>query len=146
VSLLGERYSHGHVFDFVQRLRLDPSTLHVLGNGRQRKSYLYVRDCVDAILLAIATCEAPLNVFNLGTDAYCEVLDSVGWITSRLGLSPRITLAGGERGWIGDSPFIFLDTTRIRALGWTPTLTIREGVERTVDYLVSSPWLMEERG
>ena len=145
VSILGERYSHGHVFDFVRRLRADPRELHVLGNGRQRKSYLYVQDCIDAMLVAIEKAGDGVNIFNLGTDEYCQVNDSIGWITERLGVAPVLRYAGGERGWIGDSPFIFLDCTRIRSLGWTPALSIREGVLRTVDYLCANPWLLEER-
>ena len=70
---------------------------------------------------------APVNVFNLGTDEYCQVNDSIGWICERAGLSPERHYTGGERGWIGDSPFIFLDTARFDALGWRPKLTIREG-------------------
>lgn len=145
VSILGERYTHGHVFDFVRRLQRDSSELHILGNGRQRKSYLYVQDCVDAILMAIERFTDRINIINLGTDDYCEVLDSVGWITKRLGLVPRLTFSGGDRGWIGDNPFIFLDCSKMRALGWVPTLSIREGIERTVDYLVANPWVLEGR-
>ena len=145
VSILGERYTHGHVFDFVKRLLKDPSKLTVLGNGKQRKSYLYVQDCIDAILMAIEYAKDKVNILNLGVDSYCEVLDSVGWIAERLSVKPRIELTGGDRGWIGDNPFIFLDTTKIRALGWKPKLTIREGVLKTIDYLVTNPWVMEVR-
>lgn len=146
VSILGERYTHGHVFDFHRSLRVDPSALKVLGDGRQRKSYLYVQDCVDAILLAFEKAPDKGGVYNLGTDGYCEVNDSIGWITERLGVTPRLDYTGGTRGWIGDSPFIFLDTSKIRALGWAPKLTIRQGVERTVDWLRENPWVLEERG
>lgn len=145
VSILGERYTHGHVFDFVKRLLKDPSKLTVLGNGKQRKSYLYVQDCIDAMLLAIELAKEKVNILNLGVDSYCEVLDSIGWITERLGVNPTIELTGGDRGWIGDNPFIFLDTARIRSLGWKPKLTIREGVVKTVEYLVANPWVMEAR-
>lgn len=145
VSILGERYSHGHVFDFYQRLRANPSELRVLGNGRQRKSYLYVQDCIDAILIAIEKAQGKVNIFNLGTDEYCEVNDSIGWITGHLGLNPVRHYTGGERGWIGDSPFIFLDATKIRSLGWKQTLSIREGIIRTLEYLEANPWLMGER-
>jgi UDP-glucose 4-epimerase len=138
VSILGERYTHGHVFDFYTQLMEHPETLRVLGNGRQRKSYLYVQDCVDAVLLAMECAGARVNLFNLGTDEYCTVDDSIGWIAARLGLNPTRQYSGGERGWVGDSPFIFLDCARIRALGWTPRLTIRQGVERTIEYLASS--------
>lgn len=145
VSILGERYSHGHVFDFYKSLRANPKELRVLGDGRQRKSYLYVHDCIDAILTAIERAPGNVNIFNLGTDEYCEVNDSIGWITSHLGVEPVRHYTGGERGWIGDSPFIFLDTSRIRALGWTPKLTIREGIIRTLDFLRANPWVLDER-
>jgi len=143
VSILGERYSHGHVFDFYRQLRRHPAQLRVLGDGRQRKSYLYVQDCIDAMLLAISRASARVNIFNLGVDAYCEVRDSIGWICAALGVSPQITYAGGDRGWVGDNPFIFLDTTRIRALGWQPLLSIEEGVRRTVAFLRDNEWLLE---
>ena len=145
VSILGERYTHGHVFDFVRRLRQDPSHLRVLGDGKQRKSYLYVGDCLDAMLLAVEKAGPKFSVYNLGTDEYCEVRDSVGWISERLGVKPRIELTGGDRGWIGDNPFIYLDCGKARALGWTPKLSIREGIERTVDYLLANPWVLELR-
>ncbi len=145
VSILGERYSHGHVFDFYKSLRANPRELRVLGDGHQRKSYLYVQDCIDAMLIAIEKSLEKVNIFNLGTDEYCEVNDSVKWITEHLGVSPRLTYAGGSRGWIGDSPFIFLDCHKIRALGWTPKLSIREGVIQTLDYLQANPWILEMR-
>lgn len=135
VSILGERYWHGHVFDFYQQLAEHPNRLHVLGDGHQRKSYLYVHDCLDAIFVALERANEKVNVFNLGTDEYCEVNDSIRWICEHLGLSPTLTYSGGERGWIGDSPFILLDCSRIRALGWRPRLTIREAVLATLKYV-----------
>ena len=145
VSILGERYTHGHVFDFYKKLRANPDELHVLGNGKQRKSYLYVQDCIDAIRLAM-TKEGPrVAVFNLGQDEYCEVNDSIGWITGHLGLSPRLVYGGGDRGWIGDNPFIYLDCSRMRAEGWTPRLSIRESVIRTVEYLRANEWVLDAR-
>lgn len=145
VSILGERYTHGHVVDFYRQLRADPSRLHVLGDGRQRKSYLYVQDCIDAVLLAMEHATGKVNVLNLGVDDYCEVRDSIAWICTALGVSPRIECAGGDRGWIGDNPFILLDTARARALGWKPRLSIRQGVERTVAFLRENEWVLEAR-
>lgn len=145
VSILGERYTHGHVFDFYQKLAADPSKLEVLGNGRQRKSYLYVQDCIDAILIAIERAADRVNIFNLGQDEYCEVNQSIGWISERLQLKPKLEYTGGERGWIGDNPFIFLDCSRIRALGWVPKVSIKEGIEITLDYLRANPWVFEVR-
>jgi UDP-glucose 4-epimerase len=145
VSLLGERYSHGHVFDFCQQLRANPRELKILGDGHQRKSYLYVQECIDALLLAISTAPDPVNIFNLGSDEYCEVNDSIGWICDRMGVNPVRVYSGGRRGWVGDSPFIFLDCAKIRRLGWEPKLTIPQGIVKTVDYLLANPWLMENR-
>jgi UDP-glucose 4-epimerase len=145
VSILGERYTHGHVFDFYKSLKVDPTRLRVLGNGRQRKSYLYIQDCLDAMLLAMSRAGENVNIFNLGTDEYCLVNDSIGWITERLGVSPLLEYTGGERGWIGDNPFIYLDTSRIRSLGWNPHLSIKEAVVRTLDYLQTNPALLEMR-
>ena len=145
VSILGERYTHGHVFDFCRKLAADPTRLDVLGDGRQRKSYLHVGDCIEAMLQAIAMAPDRVNVFNLGTDEYVEVNDSIAVIAGRLGVKPELVYSGGERGWVGDNPFIFLDTRRIRALGWVPKMTIRQGIERTVDWLGANPWVFDER-
>ena len=145
VSILGERYSHGHVFDFYKQLRANPTKLHILGNGKQRKSYLYVHDCITAMLLGIERATAKVNILNLGTDEYCAVNDSVGWICEALGITPERTYSGGERGWIGDNPFILLDCSRMRALGWAPTLSIRDGILTTLAYLQANPWLLEAR-
>jgi UDP-glucose 4-epimerase len=145
VSILGERYTHGHVFDFYKQLLAHPDRLNVLGDGHQRKSYLYVRDCVNAILAAIAQASGPVNILNLGTDEYCEVNDSIRWITERLGVKPALAYSGGQRGWVGDSPFIFLDCSRMRALGWRPELSIREGIVRTLDFLEQNRWILEKR-
>ena len=145
VSILGDRYSHGHVFDFYRQLRQNPHELTVLGNGEQRKSYLHVQDCVDAILVALQEARGRINVFNLGTDEYCRVRESIAWIAGELGLDPTLVCTGGERGWIGDSPFIFLDCGRIRSLGWAPKVSIREGVVLTLRYLRANPWLLEAR-
>lgn len=145
VSILGERYSHGHVFDFYKGLLKNPEELSILGNGQQRKSYLYVQDCVDAIFFVIEKAQAKINIYNLGADEYCQVNDSIGWITGHLGLAPNLKYTGGERGWIGDNPFIFLDTTKIRSLGWKPKLTIQQGIIRTLEYLQANQWLLEQR-
>jgi UDP-glucose 4-epimerase len=143
VSILGERYTHGHVFDFYKQLLSDPARLKVLGDGTQRKSYLYVHDCIDAILHALKHAQAKVNLFNLGTAEYCQVNDSIGWITGHLGLSPQLSYTGGSQGWVGDNRFIFLDTARIGALGWKPKLTIREGIISTVDWLSQNRWVMD---
>ncbi len=145
VSILGERYTHGHVFDFYAKLQANPGAIEVLGNGKQRKSYLYVQDCIDAISTVMEKATDAVNVVNLGADGYCEVNDSLGWICNRLGLNPTRNYTGGTRGWIGDSPFIFLDTTKLKSFGWRQKLSIREAVIRTLDYLRQNEWVLESR-
>jgi UDP-glucose 4-epimerase len=137
VSILGERYTHGHVFDFYRSLKHDPTRLRVLGDGRQKKSYLYVQDCLSAILTAAEHHdEGPgAHIYNLGTEETLLVEDSVRIIAEHLSLSPEIEHTGGRRGWIGDSPLIHLDIDRIRGLGWRPQLTIRQAVVRTLEWL-----------
>lgn len=150
VSILGERYSHGHVFDFCRQLLADSSRLTVLGNGHQRKSYLYVQDCIAAILCVLASepaRSAPHRVctFNLGVDSFCEVRDSIGWITDTMGVSPELSFGTEARGWVGDNPLIHLDTKRIRALGWSPQLSIEQAVRKTTSWLLQNRWIFDQR-
>ena len=150
VSILGERYTHGHVFDFYKQLVEHPDHLRVLGDGQQRKSYLYVQDCVDAVLHVTRAHTARdarhhTQVYNLGTPEYVRVNDSIGFICAALGLKPRLDYTGGDRGWIGDNPFIFLDTQKISATGWKPKLTIEQGIVRTLRWLESNRWVYEAR-
>jgi UDP-glucose 4-epimerase len=134
VSILGERYTHGHVFDFYRALKNDSSRLRVLGDGQQEKSYLYVQDCVDAILTVVDhhSEDSGTHIYNLGTEQTVVVDESIAIITAYLGVRPAIEHTGGRRGWTGDSPLIRLDTTRIRSLGWEPRLTIEEGIRATL--------------
>ena len=150
VSILGERYTHGHVFDFHQQLMAHPERLRVLGDGTQRKSYLYIQDCIAAMLhvtrLGLAA-KAPhrVEIYNLGAPEFCQVKDSVGWICRALGVRPQLEFTGGNRGWVGDNPFIFLDTAKITATGWKPQLTIEQGIERTLRWLEANRWVYDSR-
>jgi UDP-glucose 4-epimerase len=141
VSIMGARYTHGHVVDFMRQLHEDPTRLTILGDGKQRKSYLDVTDCVAAILDRLPR-TGRHEVYNLGVEDYCTVDQSAGWICERLGLHPDVTYTGGDRGWIGDNPFIYLATAKMRATGWEPAHTIRQAVERTVDYLSENTWIL----
>jgi len=145
VSILGERYTHGHVYDFYKQLLENPNKLLVLGNGHQKKSYLYIQDCLDAMLFSIEKFKDNVNILNLGTNEYCQVNESINWITAHLGLKPKLKYSGGERGWVGDNPFIFLDTTKINSAGWKPKLSIKDSVIRTLQFLQDNRWVMDKR-
>ena len=150
VSILGERYTHGHVFDFYQQLVAHPDHLRVLGDGTQRKSYLYVQDCVEALLHVTRQGTAReakhhTQIYNLGTPEYVQVNDSIGFICAALGIKPRLDYTGGNKGWIGDNPFIFLDTKKIQSTGWKPKLTIEQGIIKTLRWLEANRWVYEAR-
>jgi UDP-glucose 4-epimerase len=144
VSVLGERYTHGHVIDFYRALKADPSRLAVLGDGRQTKSYLYVHDCVEAILTASAHHgdDPGTYIYNLGTDETVTVDDSIATIIAQMSVTPEVEKAGGDRGWAGDSPLIHLDTEKIRSLGWAPTLNIRDAIARTLEWFETEPGIV----
>jgi UDP-glucose 4-epimerase len=150
VSILGERYTHGHVLDFYRQLREHPDRLNVLGDGTQRKSYLHIQDCLEAVLhvMSLGTARKArhrVEVYNLGTDEYVQVADSIRIISDHLAVAPRLHYSGGDRGWIGDNPFIFLETKKVRATGWQPKLTIEQSIRRTLGWLQQNQWVLERR-
>jgi UDP-glucose 4-epimerase len=150
VSILGERYTHGHVLDFYKQLLAHPGQLKVLGDGKQQKSYLYIGDCLDAMLHVVNLGTAKkarhnVETYNLGTDEYVQVNDSIRFLCAALGLKPQLEYSGGNKGWVGDNPFIFLDTKKIRATGWKTTLTIEQSIIRTLQWLQKNQWVLQRR-
>ena len=150
VSLMGERYTHGVVFDFVYKLRQDPHELEILGDGKQEKSYLYVNDAVAAMLRAREAGQdrpaGEVQTYNLGHRETMEARAVADVVCDELGLEDvRYRFTGGKRGWPGDSPVVLLDTRKIEGLGWRPTLSVEEGIRRTVRYLQGHPELLERR-
>lgn len=199
VSILGERYTHGHLFDFYKQLLEHPDYLRVLGDGTQRKSYLYIGDCIKAMVhvmksknlfsesteaanndiapvLALSSTSDTLHhcapstscsssasatlktgskelvktkhrveIYNLGTPEFVQVNDSIKILCQELNVSPRLEYSGGNKGWIGDNPFIFLDTKKISVTGWKPQLDIAQGIKSTLAWLQANQWVFEKR-
>jgi UDP-glucose 4-epimerase len=143
VSMLGPRYTHGHVFDFWRKLRRDPTRLEILGDGRQQKGYLHVHDCVRAMLLGVSEQREPFRVLNIGHREWLSVSESVGIICRTLGVSPALSYTGGDRGWVGDSPKILLDTRRLCALGWAPSISLTDAIVETLQFLEANPYCAE---
>lgn len=143
VSILGPRYAHGHVFDFVRQLRENPKELKVLGDGNQTKSYLHVNDCIAGIEFGIRKFNNKVNIINLGYDGYISVKESVKLITLEMGCNPKVNYGTEARGWIGDNPFIYLDTKKINSTGWSPKFSIEEGIKDTVGFLKKNLWLID---
>lgn len=151
VSLMGPRYPHGHVFDFVKQLIIDPTNLTVLGDGTQRKSYMHIDDCISAIVdipnrqLAHTTTTGHYDVFNLGIPSYCFLSQSIQYICEELRLDPTVMYGGGNRGWIGDNPFVFLDVSKAMNTGWKPVHTIESSIKETARWLFDNKWIFDVR-
>ena len=143
VSVLGPHYSHGHVYDFVKALNFDNTSLNVLGDGNQKKSYIHVDDCINGVMHGIENSNEKINIFNLGSEQSCTVKNSINWITDQLGVDPRINFKGGKKGWPGDNPNLVLDINKIKKLGWAPKYKIEDGIKDTVDYMKNNPWIFK---
>jgi UDP-glucose 4-epimerase len=146
VSWIGERYSHGVIFDFMKKLAKDPKRLDVLGDGKQKKSYLYVKDGVSGIMTAIEKSTGSKNIYNLGHDEYVTVVELARILFDELGLpKAKLEFEGSVRGWIGDSPLVHLDTSRMKALGWRPETSIEDGIRKTIQFLDTHRHIFQER-
>ena len=145
VSILGKRYSHGHVFDFVKKLRKNNKKLYVLGDGNQRKSYLNIDDCINAIYKSMNYFNDKINIINLGTNNSLTVKESIKIICDNLKCKPKLFFKGGRRGWVGDSPLIFLDIKKLRKSGWKPKFTIKQSIKITTKYLLDNQWILKRK-
>lgn len=134
VSVLGKYYSHGHVVDFWQSLKKNPEKLKVLGNGYQKKSYIDVSDVVSAIMVGLLQ-ENKINTFNVGNNSAITVRESIDVICRSMNVHPEIEYGMEEQGWIGDIPYIQLDSSRIRELGWMPKVGIKSSIINTIAWL-----------
>jgi UDP-glucose 4-epimerase len=143
VSLIGKRYTHGHIFDFYKQLKKNPDKLYVLGDGNQKKSYLNVSDCIDAIFSALKKRSKNIYIYNLGTNNYITIKQSINYILKFLKIKPKVYFKGGKRGWVGDSPKIFLCTKKIRKIGWAPKKRIDQGIFETLRYFQENKWLFK---
>ena len=151
VSLLGPRYPHGHVFDFVKKLKSNPKELQILGDGTAEKSYLHIDDCIKALIMIcedLRPAKSLMNkfeIYNLGMEEYIRVSDSAKLISEELGLKPKFIFGFGRRGWIGDNPFVFLDISKIKKIGWKPIHTIEDSIKETTKWLSENEWIFEYR-
>ncbi|MHB1907778.1 MAG: SDR family NAD(P)-dependent oxidoreductase [Nitrososphaerales archaeon] len=134
-TVLGERCRRGAIWDFVHKLEANPRELEILGDGNQKKDYLYVKDCVDGILLGYEKSSKTTNIFNLGLQELTSVNQLADIVISEMGLhSVRKKFSGGARGWIGDNPIVHLDVTKIKTLGWKPDLSAEQAITLTTKW------------
>lgn len=146
VSWIGERYTHGCIFDFMKKLKKDPAHLHMFSNGTPKKSSLYVKDGVNAIFTIIEKSHEKINIYNLGHEEITTVKDIADIVCDELGIKDvKFTFEGGEKGWIGDNKFVHLSIEKLKKMGFNTSLSIEEGIRRTVRYLKENNYLLNER-
>ena len=145
VSILGPRYSHGHVYDFLKMLLKNKKKLKVLGDGKQKKSYLHVSDCINAMMIAFKKSKKSVNIFNLGHDKYINVNKSINTIEKFLKIKPKKFYTGGKSGWIGDLPFVYLNNNKMKKLGWKPDISIEKSIKDTIKWLLDNKWIFSKR-
>jgi UDP-glucose 4-epimerase len=126
-NVIGERMTHGCIFDFKKKLKVNKSLLTVLGDGNQTKSYLYVKDLVDALIFTWQNAKEKVNIYNVAGNG----LTSVKFIAELM--SENIAYAGGDRGWKGDVPRTQCNMTKLNNLGWFPSMTSDEAVKLTIE-------------
>ena len=132
-NVVGSRCTHGVIYDFIKKLKRNPKELEILGNGRQRKSYLYVDDCIDGMLFGFEKSKDQLNLFNLGTEGSTEVNDIARMVVEEMGLKEvKFRYTGGDRGWKGDVPRFQFDIGKIKKLGWKPKYSSDEAVRKAI--------------
>ena len=141
VSVLGPRYTHGHVYDFIQKLSTDSSKLDVLGDGTQTKSYMHVSDCVKAI----TDLRGPgsFEVLNIARAETITIRRSIELISESLRISPELLFGISPRGWIGDNPMILLDISKANSLGWYPKVSIEDAIRDTAKWIIENPWVFK---
>jgi UDP-glucose 4-epimerase len=145
-NIIGPRVTHGVVFDFVRRLRNDPSQLRILGDGKQSKAYLHVDDVVDALLLVQRKAKGQLNFFNLSSNSFITVNAIADLVIRMLGLKKvKRTHTPGKIGWKGDVPVIRIRNTRIAKLGWRAKYNSAQAVKATIASLIDDPRIPPQR-
>jgi len=131
-NVVGERFTHGVIFDFIHKLQKNPTELEVLGNGEQCKPYVYVKDLVAGIQYIIQHSNESYNVYMLGTDTRTKVKEIATMVIEEMGLNATIRYTGGDRGWIGDVPEFRYDLTKVNTLGWKAAYTSNGAVRLAI--------------
>ena len=140
-NVVGSRSGHGVIFDFVRKLRENPGELEILGDGTQTKSYLYIDDCVNAVLTAFECMQGNVEVLNVGSEDQVGVREIAEVVVEEMrlkGVGFRFTGGvDGGRGWVGDVKNMLLDVTRLKAKVWKPEYNSKEAVRQTVKRIVT---------
>lgn len=131
-NVVGERFTHGVIYDFIHKLQKNPNELEVLGNGEQCKPYVYVKDLVAGIQFVINNSNEPYNVYMLGSDTRTKVKEIAAMVIEEMGLNASIRYTGGDRGWVGDVPEFRYDLTKVNNLGWKASYDSNGAVRKAI--------------
>ena len=131
-NVVGERFTHGVIYDFIHKLQNNPNELEVLGNGEQCKPYVYVKDLVAGIQFVINNSNEPYNVYMLGSDTRTKVKEIAAMVIEEMGLNASIRYTGGDRGWVGDVPEFRYDLTKVNNLGWKASYDSNGAVRKAI--------------
>ena len=131
-NVVGERFTHGVIYDFIHKLQKNPNELEVLGNGEQCKPYVYVKDLVAGIQFVIKNSNEPYNVYMLGSDTRTKVKEIAAMVIEEMGLNASIRYTGGDRGWVGDVPEFRYDLTKVNNLGWKASYDSNGAVRKAI--------------
>lgn len=135
-NVVGERQTHGVLLDFIRQLRKNPKELIILGDGRQKKPYVYVKDLVEGIILAWKKSNRQVNYFNLGVESSTTVREIARLVVETMGLrNVKIKYTGGDRGWTGDVPHFQYKLSKINQLGWTAKRSSNEAITMAAQLL-----------
>ncbi len=131
-NVIGKRTRHGVIFDFMMKLKKNQKVLEILGDGEQNKSYIYIDDCIDAMITAVKEADERVNVFNIGSEDQIKVRRIAEIVCEEMNLNPEFRFTGGKRGWKGDVPVMLLSIEKLKSLGWKPKYTSEKAVRQTV--------------
>lgn len=143
VSFVGERYTHGIIFDILKKIKNNPDILELLSDGSPRKSSVYVEDGVNAIFKVINSSSEKINIFNIGHDDVLTVDEIVNTILKVANIHIEREYLGGDKGWLGDNNFVYLDNRKLKQFGWKPRYSFKQGIKKTVIYLLANEHLFK---
>ncbi len=135
-NVCGERTTHGVLHDFIKKLKRNPNELEVLGDGKQAKPYLYVKDLINAIQFVIHHTTDQINYFNLGVEGNTSVTRIAEMVIKSMGLNATIRYTGGNKGWVGDVPLFRYNLDKIHEIGWKASLSSDEAVQKAINYIL----------
>ncbi len=143
VSFIGERYSHGIAVDIMKKIKNGAKILELFSDGTPKKSSVYIKDAIRAIFTVIKKTKGEVNLYNISHDDVLTVDQIVDTILESANVKIKKKYKGGKRGWKGDNNFVYMSNKKLKALGWKPEYSFKDGIRKTVEYLQKNPKILE---